>query len=68
MAASIKTTCKSCGVEHDLCLSNADFFEPGARYQYACPRTGERIEFSAEQCHPIPPDAAESPLRVQRAH
>ena len=68
MAAVIKTTCKSCGVEHDLCLPNVDFFEAGARYQYVCPQTGERIEFSAEALSKMTPACPAGSIKAQRAH
>lgn len=35
-------------MEHELCLPSADLLESGIRYQYACPRTGDRVEFVAE--------------------
>ncbi len=68
MAAVIKATCKVCGAEHELCLPTVDFFEMGTRYQYACPQTGDRVEFPMEARSEAVPVCPTGSVRAQRAH
>ena len=67
MAAVTETKCKSCGTHHELCLHNADVFEPGALYQYACPQTGERVELLVDDWNKIAAVCPEESIRVQPA-